>query len=343
MTVIAPRSWGRQKAEITKAAEYDLKLLPCALSGWPHFHFYPSVVRLLRDMDCDLVHIEEEPFSLVTYELMSFAVHRKRPALFVTWQNLFKHYPLPFSLMEQYSFAHAAGAFAGTGEALAILRRRGYEGSAWVVPQCVDPEVFRPQESLDVRRELGLEGMFAVGFMGRLVKEKGIDTLLDALAMLPRDCVAVIVGSGPYRGSLVQQSERLSLERRVRWIPSVTSMEVPKYMSALDVLVLPSKTRRHWKEQFGRVLVEAMACGVPVVGSDSGEIPRVIGHAGLVFAEGDARALAERLRSLIADSQFRSDIGTQGRARVLEHFTYARIAKQTVAIYRAILSGTPPA
>jgi glycosyltransferase involved in cell wall biosynthesis len=107
-------------------------------------------------------------------------------------------------------------------------------------------------------------------------------------------------------------------------------------MNALDLFVLPSETRPNWREQFGRVLVEAMACGVPVVGSDSGEIPTVVGDAGLSFPEGDAARLAECLRSLLADAALREELAQRGRERVLELFTVEQVAAQHYEIYRAM-------
>jgi glycosyltransferase involved in cell wall biosynthesis len=104
------------------------------------------------------------------------------------------------------------------------------------------------------------------------------------------------------------------------------------------VLALPSLTTTSWKEQFGRVLQEAMACGIPVVGSDSGEIPHVIGDAGLVTPEGDAAALRDALRRLMDDAHLRHDLGHRGRARVLERFTHARVAAATVEVYRRVMA-----
>jgi glycosyltransferase involved in cell wall biosynthesis len=115
-------------------------------------------------------------------------------------------------------------------------------------------------------------------------------------------------------------------------------VEMPARPRALDALVLPSLTRPNWKEQFGRVLVEAMACGVPVVGSDSGEIPHVVGEAGLIFPEGDVEALRDRLARLAADARFRADLAARGRARVLAHYTQARIAEATCAVYQHLLA-----
>jgi glycosyltransferase involved in cell wall biosynthesis len=89
------------------------------------------------------------------------------------------------------------------------------------------------------------------------------------------------------------------------------------------------------------VLVEAMACGVPVVGSSSGEIPHVIDGAGLVFPEGDAEALRAHLLRLLKDPDLRADLARQGQERALTHYTQAQVAAQTYQVYRTVLAGDP--
>ena len=115
---------------------------------------------------------------------------------------------------------------------------------------------------------------------------------------------------------------------------------MPDFYRSLDLLVLPSRTRPNWKEQFGRVLIEAMACGVPVLGSDSGEIPHVIGDAGIVFPEGDVEMLRCQVQRLMVDRAARNSLAAAGRQRVLDRFTMAEIARQTVRRLRASLTGS---
>ncbi|HXR65614.1 MAG TPA: glycosyltransferase family 4 protein, partial [Ktedonobacteraceae bacterium] len=91
-------------------------------------------------------------------------------------------------------------------------------------------------------------------------------------------------------------------------------------------------------EQFGRTLAEAMACETPVIGSDSGEIPYVIGDAGLVFPEGNAQELAARVRQLLNDPQLYATLATRGRQRVLDNYTQEQIARQTYEVYQEILA-----
>jgi glycosyltransferase involved in cell wall biosynthesis len=118
---------------------------------------------------------------------------------------------------------------------------------------------------------------------------------------------------------------------------------MPDLLRGLDVLVLPSVSRPNWTEQFGRILVEAMACGVPVIGSSSGEIPEVIGQAGLIFPEGDASALAAHLQRLAGDPTLRGELATSGRARALERYTHRAVAEATVDMYRQLAGSPGPA
>jgi len=337
LTVIVPSRWGLQRSEVVEAAEYDLKVLSCVRSGHLQ-HFYPNVLSIFQACRCDLVHIDEEPFSAVTWEVLTIARLHKTPALFFTWQNIFERYHYYGRLFESYVFRHTRGAIAGNEEARDVLYRRGFRRPVWVIPQFgVDPDFFKRMDTTGLRESLGVADKFVVGFMGRLVEEKGLDTLISALKCLPENVVALIVGSGPVQAQLEQLSLNLGLARRVTWIPSVASLEVPRYLNVFDALVLPSRTRPKWKEQFGRVLIEAMACEVPVIGSNSGEIPNVVGDVGYIFPEGDAEALADLLGQLHADPSLRQLLGSRGRSRVLAHFTQAGIAQRTVSAYREVL------
>ena len=101
-------------------------------------------------------------------------------------------------------------------------------------------------------------------------------------------------------------------------------------------MVLPSRTTATWKEQFGRVLTEAMACGVPVVGSNSGAIPEVIADAGLIFPEGDAMSLAAQLQRLANEHTLAVELGRRGMARVVDNYSQKRIAAKTAAFLQEL-------
>ena len=200
-----------------------------------------------------------------------------------------------------------------------------------MIPQFgVDPELYAPGRRPEGRG-------FVLGYVGRLVEQKGVDLLLEALAGLAGVWRAYILGSGPQLEALQAQARQLGLADRVSFDPWIPSAEMPAYYRQLDALVVPSRTWPNWKEQFGRVLIEAMACGVPVIGSDSGEIPHVIGDAGLVFPEGQTEALQAVLNRLLGDLDLRADLACRGRERVLARYTQAQVAGQTYQVYQSIL------
>jgi len=254
--------------------------------------------------------------------------------------------------METYVLAHTDVLLSGNAEGVDVWRAKGYAGPVEVIPQFgVDPDIFyrmlrpsRPSKpSVLLRRSARRPSHheMVVGYIGRLVPEKGIDILLEAVARLQGPWELRILGSGPERDRLEKMAQWLGILPRVSFDLPIPSTQMPYYYSGLDVLVLPSRTRPNWKEQFGRVLVEAMACRRPVMGSDSGEIPNVIGDAGYVTPEGDAPALAGRLMDLAGNPSLRAELGARGRQRVLDHYTQRQIAHETYRVYRQLLAKSP--
>jgi glycosyltransferase involved in cell wall biosynthesis len=286
----------------------------------------------MREVKPDLVHMDEEPYNLATAHGTWLARRMGMRSLFFTWQNLLRRYPPPFSMFERYAFKHSAFAIAGSSEALQVLRTKGYCGQGSVIPQFgVDPELFSPGTP-------PCDGPPVIGFIARLVEEKGILVLLTALSTLPGDWRLHVIGSGPLEPTARKRASKLGIAARITWERGVPSTQVPERLRTFSLLVQPSLTRRHWKEQFGRAVMEAMACGVPVVGSASAEIPNVVGDAGLVVPEGDPVALREAIARLLSDAELRRDLARRGRARVLACYTHRRIAEQTAAAYRQAVS-----
>ncbi|MGC9335124.1 MAG: glycosyltransferase, partial [Anaerolineae bacterium] len=309
---------------------------PMALNGHFHLHFYPRLGRQVQRVQPELLHIDEEPYNLATAHALWLAQSAGARSLFFSWQNLQRRYPWPFRLLERYVLGSADYAIVGNQESGQVWRAKGYRGPLAVIPQFgIDPEVMSPPNA--AQRQLSGGRGFIVGYVGRLVEEKGVDLLLEALAGLEGSWRAYILGSGPEHEALQAQAQRLGLGPRVSFDEWIPSSQTPGYYRQLDVLVLPSRTRPNWKEQFGRVLVEAMACGVPVIGSNSGEIPNVIGDAGLLFPEGDADGLRQHLAHLLQNPGLRRELAERGRARVLARYTQAQVAAQTYRVYQEIL------
>jgi glycosyltransferase involved in cell wall biosynthesis len=333
LRVVVPPSW-RDDGRVTRLERahtvgYELVVEPIAFNGSFHLHFYPRLGRRLRAFGPQVVHVDEEPYNVATFHVLRMARRFGARVLWFSWQNLNRSYPLPFRLIERYNLRHADYAIAGSPGAAAVWREKGYAGPLAVVPQFgVDPDIFAPRPGgPDPARG------FRIGYAGRLVPEKGVDLLLQAVAGMEGVWRLAVVGAGTERDRLETLARRLGLADRVSF-GHVSSVHMPAFYRELDALVLPSRSRPNWVEQFGRVLIEAMACGVPVVGSDCGEIPNVVDDAGLVFPEGDAEALHDHLVRLMRDRDLWMDLARRGRERVLAHFTQAQIAARTVAVYR---------
>src|ERR671933_2077943 len=347
LVVAVPPYWreGRHRLELERAylAGYELVVLPMMLNGHYHVHFDRRLAALMDVVAPDVIHIDEGQYNVATFLALRAAVRRGIPALFFTWQNIAQRYPPPFSLMERYTFAHAAHAIAGNAAAADILRAKGYRGPLAVIPQFgVDPDLFAPRATqvpgCPQHGEPSRNPTFVIGFVGRLVAAKGLCVLLEALAGLDGAWELRVVGTGEARAQAEALAGRLGIAQHVVFMGQQPSTAMPAIMRQFDVLVGPSLTTPRWKEQFGRMLVEAMACGVPVIGATSGEIPNVIGDAGIVVPEGDSVALRTAIARLRDDPAQRRDLAERGRARVLALFTQQSVARRTHAAYQEMLA-----
>jgi glycosyltransferase involved in cell wall biosynthesis len=338
LTVLIPPSWGdrrgSQTAERSHAEGYDLRVIPLRFNGNFHLHYYPTLAHELTTLRPHVLHMDEEPYNLATWLALRAATQLGARATFFAWQNLYRRYPLPFAAFERSNYARVAVAIAGNQDAADVLRHKGYRGEIAIIPQFgVDPELFAPCEGQQTGHEEGVR----IGYAGGLVREKGVDLLLRASAPLTPRCKVLLAGEGEERPVLEKLAQELGMAQQVTFLGRQASGSMAAFYNSLDVLVLPSRTLPNWKEQFGRVLVEAMACQVAVVGSDSGEIPNVIGDGGLIFAESDTDALRGCLQRLADDASARRRLGEQGRRRVLANYTMRHVAEQTLAVYERLL------
>jgi glycosyltransferase involved in cell wall biosynthesis len=353
LTVAVPPLWrepgvGVQALERRFTCGYRLEVLPIRLNGRHHIYYFPTIGRLVAELHPEVFHIDEESFNFATFHAMRAGVRYGARCCFYNWATIDRWYPPPFALFERYAFGHAAHAFAGAADAATILRRHSYCGPLSVLPQFgVDPDLFAPGDGGWGMGD-GASGSFrtsrppspipfVVGYLGRLVPQKGVLDLVEALALLPPHTRLRLIGDGVLRTQIADRAAELGLRERVELV--AWTNDVPAELRRLDALALPSRTTPTWKEQFGRILIEAMSCGVPVVGSSSGEIPQVVGDGGLIYPEGDVAALAAALRRLESDTPLRAELGRRGRSRVLERYTQAALARRYYEVYQSMLAG----
>lgn len=313
--------------------------------------FGSDLVRLLRQFRPQVIQVEQGSRAMAYAQTITLnrLLGLKAKNLFFTWWNLPYRLKFPVSALEAYNLRSTHGLVVGNQDGADILRDRGYTAPYRVMPQLgVDEALFRPQPQPQLAESLPIpHDAFVVGYCGRFVAEKGLFTLCDALASLrshPQPWVWLLVGRGNLRDRIQARADAGGIGDRLRWITDIPHDQVPHYLNLMDTLVLPSETTDSfktltatgWKEQFGHVLIEAMACAVPVIGSDSGEIPNVIDQAGLVFPEGNASALADHLRLLMENPTRRQKLAEAGYQRAMTHYTNRALAKQLLSFYQEI-------
>lgn len=307
-----------------------------------HAFLYGPEVRAHLAGGADLVHVWEEPYVLAGLET-ALLTPRRVPLVFCTAQNLTKRYPPPFAQAERYVVQRAAG-WVAWGETVRdnLLARPGYpERPSRAIPMGVDVELFRPDRAAgeSLRQELGWRepGPPVVGYLGRFVPEKGVPLLMAALDALRTPWRALVAGGGPLEGMLRSWAARHG--DRVRILTGVPHAGVPRVLNAMDLLCAPSQTTPRWREQFGRMLAEGFACGVPVLGSDSGEVPRTMGGAGLVLPEASVSAWTQGVASLLESPERRSALAEQGRERAVRHFAWPVVARAHLDFFTEVLDG----
>jgi glycosyltransferase involved in cell wall biosynthesis len=312
--------------------------VPVHFSRRIHVMLYGGELGRLLRQPWDLVHCWEEPYVAAAAQIAR-AMAPDVPLVFASFQNISKRYPPPFNVIERRAFRRA-DAFVAFGQTTAeVLTERGFDGPVAVIPPGVDLQEFRPDHARRASTLTALgwdEGVPIVGYLGRFVPEKGLTTLTSALDRIQAPWRALLVGSGPLEPSL--QAWRGRHGDRVRIVTTARHADVPAYLNAMDVLAAPSRTTPGWREQFGRMLIEAFASGVAVVASASGEIPNVVADAGLVLPEDAVSRWQEAIETLITDRARRCELARRGRQRAETVYGWPGIARQHLDFFERVLA-----
>jgi len=305
-----------------------------------YLHWYPELAGVIRRFKPDVIDLWEEPWALVSMQTVRLARRLAPNAVVIseTEQNLNKQLPLPFEWFRSRVLDRADWLIGRSPEAIQVAESKGYKGPSTYLPNAVDVDLFHPMNIASCRDQLGFSGT-VLGYVGRLVEEKGLDELIDALVDLDDSVNVVLIGEGEYESSLQARVQETGVEGRVRFVGSKSLDELPIWMNAIDALVLPSRTTASWKEQFGRVIIEAYACGTPVIGSSSGAIPSVVGELGWVFKECDSSALAAAVRKLKqVDVSVCQNARVERRALAVDRYSWVRVAERYVEVYEQALA-----
>lgn len=342
VTLVAPRALvtdirGRVIFRALDGFAGRLVTLPVAIGGYRrwlggqrgiHLILYRGLRRTVLAERPDVLFVEEEPYSLAAWQCARAAARAKIPFVIHENQNVARRLPPPFEAIRRFVLARAAGVTVRNRAAADLVRGLGFEGPVGELPHAVDPARFAasPSESpppVLAGNSLPMPGL-VVGFVGRLVPEKGIRECVEAVAAARArgvTCSLVVIGDGPLLDEARARAEALSVP--AVFTGALPHDEVPSWYGRFDLVAVPSRTTPTWKEQFGRIVIEANAAGVPVVASGSGELPATVASTGggVVVPEGDARALADAIEMLLRDTDRRRALGAAGKAAVEQRFT----------------------
>ncbi|MCS7184479.1 MAG: glycosyltransferase family 4 protein [bacterium] len=307
---------------------YDLPIFFC---GNELRYYFKSITLKLNKIKPDVIVVDNGISLVYAQTIISKKIFSKKSKIgFFTWVNMDISKGILIRLIKNFCLNNTDFAIFGNEDAMKI-HTKTHKFPYIILPQLgVDFEYFQNAKPV----ELKTQG-FVIGYVGRLVKEKGIYTLIDAVKKLDFKTTLIFIGDGAEREKIINYKTNGKTE--IILIPPVEHHKIPSYMKLMDVFVLPSITTSYWKEQFGHVLIEAMAAGVPVIGSSSGEIPNVIKNAGLIFEENNSEKLAECIKKIYYDRKLQQELIEKGKNRVLENYTHEAIALKLNEFLKSIL------
>ncbi|WP_410052534.1 glycosyltransferase [Bradyrhizobium sp. SZCCHNRI1003] len=324
-------------AEPPRAEGFSIHVLPIRLPQagpmkW-YLHFYPALRHLLSEIDPDVIHLWEEPWSVVA--LQAQLLRRRAAVVLEVDQNILKRLPPPFETIRGFVLGRTDHILSRSPDATEVVRACGYTGSVTPIGYGVDLATFVPSaEPVSTPRTRPL----TIGYVGRLVEEKGLDDALDAIAQATSPVLLNIMGEGPDEVRLRRRAKALGLGDCVTFRSWGSPQKVAAFLQELDALVLLTRTTKAVREQFGRVIIEAQACGIPVIGSSGGAIPDVVREGGWIVPERDPESLRQLLDRLAADPAVLRAKASAARANVLARFTYDAVATAIEAACRAAAS-----
>jgi glycosyltransferase involved in cell wall biosynthesis len=340
--LLVPRSWKEAHGLVMCEPEASPSLhvhQSHILFGYrQHRVMYRELGRIMRTVRPHMVVLDQEPEN---YAAIQGVIARNKSSpdakLALTSSRNIDHvgigFPYRFELThrwcDRYVRRHPVDAcFVRTKAAIPFMQR--YARDIVHIPFSVDANGLMKRPS--TKQSNGKSGLITIGYLGRLIEPKGVRLLLNAFPYLPANTRLMFVGRGELGDTLKAEAIRMGVGERVIILPPVPHDEVPGVLAQMDLIVVPSLETKYWKEQCPRVPMEAMACGVPVIGSQSGGILEVLGETGRFFRTGDLEDLVEKLLQVIGDPSARKSMAALGRARVLGEYDVPLIAARMAEV-----------
>jgi len=350
LDLVMPNRWSERGRWLTpdppQADEDWVHALPIrwarAGSATWHLHHYVGLGRLMHRVQPQVIHLWQEPWSLVALQALRLRnqVCPHASLVLEVDQNLHKRLPAPFEQIRRTVLRQTGHVLARSDEAIQVVRACGYDGPAGRIGYGVDRSVFRPVDRAAGRpATAGL----TVGYVGRFIEEKGIGDLIEAVSQAATPVNLAIMGEGPFQASLIAQAAALGVSERLRILPWGSPEDVAAFIARLDVLALVTRTTDTVREQFGRVIIEAQACGTPVIGSGSGAIADVVGEGGWIVPERSPAAVAALLDRLAAQPMELEAASVRALRQVSERFSFAAQAEALERAWRSSICGRQPA
>jgi glycosyltransferase involved in cell wall biosynthesis len=315
MTILIPNLWkqnwfGELKTISPKAEKYkNYEVLPHPVSDEQNWNKYRPkyLYSLIRKKKPDLLIVMQEEFTycLLWTLFIKNIVSPRTALIFFSWQNISlankKWYK---KILWRWISSKTSGMIAGTQEIQKLFQANHYPKPILTQTEIgVDPSHFFPQQNLRqfLRKKWKMEDRFVVGHCGRLVEEKGVLDLVSAMlhTTYPKKWTLLFVGDGPLKETIQQRFQEHNCLEQLFITGQIPMEQTAEAYQVMDLFVLPSKTTPLWKEQFGLVLAQAMMVNVPVIGSNSGAIPEVIGDERFIFPEGNISSLSQLILDMM--------------------------------------------
>ncbi len=296
---------------LTYVPEIDSKLKIFKFFAIFHNHirsfFYPNVFKMILVLlqKPDVIYLKEEPYSLNAFQWVFLAkiFSKKSKIVIESDENLMVKHPFIFILIEKFVLKNIDALACVPTKGIELYKSKGFNKKIFKTFYFYNEEIFKPTDRELAFKQLEIEkqdGLY-IGYAGRITEEKGIEDLIKAFSIVSNEnkkLNLLIAGKGTkeYEEKIKKITIENKIEDKVKFLGSLPIEKLVYFYNAIDVFVLPSHSTSWWIEQFGRVIVEAMACGTPVVGSSSGEIPIVINNKELIYEEKNITELANIIR-----------------------------------------------